>query len=94
MLKNSVPDCLKTLANIFSPFAPLYIVGGAVRNSLLNYPVSDFDITSDLLAEKVEEILDGSNFQIVASYKGRVRLLLSADNINLSTLHLGKIVTL
>ena len=69
MLKNSIPDCLKALASIFSPFAPLYIVGGAVRNSLLNYPVSDFDIASDLLAEKVEELLDGSNFQIVASYK-------------------------
>lgn len=68
-MKENIPKSLSKLADIFAPFAPLYVVGGAVRNSLLNFPINDFDITSPLQADKVEEILDGSEFQIVSSYK-------------------------
>lgn len=65
----NIPKELKELAEIFSPFAPLYMVGGGVRNSILNYEVTDYDIASALVAEKVEELLAGSKFQIVAMYK-------------------------
>lgn len=68
MLVN-IPDNLVELAKIFAKYTPLYVVGGAVRNSLLDYKINDYDITSDMLAEDVEKLLDGSNFQIVACYK-------------------------
>ena len=37
---------LKKLANIFAPLSPLYLVGGAVRNSLLGLTLGDYDIAS------------------------------------------------
>ena len=81
MLKSIIPESLFRLAEIFKPFAPLYIVGGAVRNSLLGYPVSDYDITSKLLPQKVEELLLGTNYKIVASYKRTGTLVIKVDNI-------------
>lgn len=81
MLKSIIPESLFRLAEIFKPFAPLYIVGGAVRNSLLGYPVSDYDITSKLLPQKVEELLLDTNYNIVASYKRTGTLVIKVDNI-------------
>lgn len=40
----------------------LYIVGGYVRNSLLNLPTSDIDITAPHTPEQVFELLKGSEF--------------------------------
>lgn len=51
---------LKRLANLFP--CPLYVVGGYIRNALLNIELEDIDICSSLKIEQVEELLKGSDF--------------------------------
>lgn len=52
------------LARIFEKYAPLYIVGGFVRNHFLNFCNTDTDICSALSVEKVFEILDSTEFLV------------------------------
>jgi len=60
-----VDNRLKELALLFKPYATLYAVGGFVRDSLLNIKSSDIDICSKLKAEKVKEILSGTDFIVL-----------------------------
>ena len=67
---------LKTLANIFAPLSPLYLVGGAVRNSLLGIESGDFDIASSSTASQVKSALSASEFEISAEYPRTGTLLI------------------
>ncbi len=58
----NVSENLKELAKIFG--GELYIVGGYVRNSLLNYPISDIDIAAKFSPGEVREMLKGSKFLV------------------------------
>lgn len=78
-MKELLPKCLIELAKLFAPFAKLYVVGGAVRNSLLNLPINDFDITSKLQIDTVQSLLNGSDFEIVAQYKRTGTLVIKCD---------------
>ncbi len=53
---------LKKLSKLFP--VKLYVVGGAVRDSLLNYELSDYDLSSSLMGEEVIELLKGSEFKV------------------------------
>lgn len=53
---------LEELKNIWK--GELYVVGGAVRDVLTGYKVSDTDLASPLKAEKVEKLLEGSPFTV------------------------------
>lgn len=77
----NIPKNLEELADIFFPFAPLYMVGGGVRNSLLNYKVTDYDIASALTVDRVEELLEGSKFEIIAKYKRTGTVVIKAYNL-------------
>ena len=57
-----VSQSLKELAAIFG--GELYIVGGYVRNSLLNFPTSDVDLAAKLSPEEVRERLSGTKFLV------------------------------
>ena len=70
---------LITLANIFAPLSPLYLVGGAVRNSLLGLESGDYDIASSLIASQVKELLEGSKFIITAEYSRTGTLLIKGE---------------
>lgn len=48
---------LKELAKLFAPYAPLYMVGGAVRDELLGVSGGDVDICSPLTVEEVKRVL-------------------------------------
>lgn len=53
---------LHTIASLFySHSAPVYLVGGAVRNMVLNLPVEDYDICGPLTPQEVESICNGSS---------------------------------
>lgn len=69
MNRSRLPQSLVELAQIFAPIAPLYVVGGAVRNALLGYPIEDFDLASAVPPEDVERLLEGSDFCVTARYK-------------------------
>lgn len=43
---------------------PLYMVGGAVRDAVLGYRVSDIDLASPLVAEEVVDLLKGTQFTV------------------------------
>lgn len=54
-----IPPFLSRLSQAFYAAGhPLYLVGGYVRNSLLNLPVSDLDITSSMPPDDAAQLLD------------------------------------
>lgn len=53
---------LKRLSELFP--TNLYIVGGATRDFLLGYKLSDFDLSSSLTGEEVIELLKGTEFTV------------------------------
>lgn len=48
-----------TIVSLLKDKAPLFVVGGAVRDELLSYPVSDFDLCGPLAPEELEKTLCG-----------------------------------
>ena len=70
---------LKKLANIFAPLSPLYLVGGAVRNSLLGLTLGDYDIASNCTIEEVRQMLDKSEFVVTAEYPRTGTLLIKGS---------------
>lgn len=57
-----ISNNLKILAKILK--TDLYIVGGYIRNSLLNLPNYDIDIASNLSIEQIFERLDGTIYNV------------------------------
>jgi len=57
---------LENLAKLFGEDR-LYIVGGYVRNMLMDVPASDIDIASPKRAEEVLELLSNSEFRVEPS---------------------------
>ena len=57
-----IPVALKRLAERFP--CPLYVVGGAVRDSLEGRELHDYDLTSALTADKVVELLSDGEYQV------------------------------
>lgn len=55
---------LYELAKIFHKSAPLYVVGGYVRDFLLGKISNDVDICASLSCENVQKLLQGSKFKI------------------------------
>ena len=55
-----IPDCAKKLAKFFPE--GLYVVGGYVRNKLLNLSGGDIDLASDVDIDEVVKRLEGSAF--------------------------------
>lgn len=80
-MKMKLSDNLVKLARIFEEHAPLYIVGGFVRNHFLNFCNTDIDICSALSVEKVFEILDGSEFlvKIKSAKMGTVEIVIGDE---------------
>lgn len=60
---------LLELAQIFEKRSKLYVVGGYIRDSLLNIKNYDIDLTSALLLGEVEELLQNTNFSIKITNK-------------------------
>ena len=76
-MKLNIPQSLKELAKYFSLAGnKLYIVGGFVRNSLLGFVETDFDICGPMKYEDVETMLQNSVFDV------------TLINKNLGTLHI------
>lgn len=47
----------------------LYLVGGCVRDSLLNNPIKDYDLATDAIPDVTESILKNSGFKTIATGK-------------------------
>lgn len=64
-MKINISDNLLELAQIFSNFGKLFIVGGYVRNSLLGFSETDIDICSKLTPDKISNLLKNTKFEIL-----------------------------
>lgn len=58
---------------------PLYLVGGAVRNSILGLPIGDLDTASANMPNDVVSRLHGTEFEILAEYPRTGTVLIGAD---------------
>lgn len=59
--------------------SPLYLVGGAVRNSILGLPLGDFDTASANLPSDVISRLSGTEFTVLAEYPRTGTVLIGSD---------------
>lgn len=58
---------------------PLYLVGGAVRNSILGLPLGDLDTASANMPNDVVSRLQGTEYEILAEYPRTGTVLIGAD---------------
>lgn len=58
---------------------PLYLVGGAVRNSILGLPLGDYDTASANLPNDVVSKLKGTEFTVLAEYPRTGTVLIASD---------------
>lgn len=64
----SVPKEIKQLHDLFSKRGfKLYIVGGAVRDTLLDKPIKDYDLATDAPPTKVEDMLKKANIKTIGT---------------------------
>lgn len=75
-----ISDNLKKLSKIFHKHSPLYVVGGYVRDFLLNKPSFDIDICSELSADETVNLLEGTEFKTIAVNKKIGTLLIVKDD--------------
>lgn len=59
--------------------SPLYLVGGAVRNSILGLPLGDYDTASANLPNDVVSKLKGTEFTVLAEYPRTGTVLIASD---------------
>ena len=77
MLKEELKAVLEELASLFDK--PLYMVGGAVRNILLNYAVDDIDLAAALPPDKVIAALRSTPFKVKVNSKKLFTLAIIKD---------------
>jgi tRNA nucleotidyltransferase/poly(A) polymerase len=64
----SVPNEIKQLHSLFQKNGnKLFIVGGAVRDTLLGKPIKDYDLATDLPAPEVAKLLDANNIRNIGT---------------------------
>ncbi|MEG1963490.1 MAG: HD domain-containing protein [Clostridia bacterium] len=74
-----VSDELNFLASLLPQ--PLYIVGGYVRNSLLNIEAGDVDLCSALTPQQVQTALEGSFFKLDTASSRLGTILIKGKNV-------------
>jgi len=70
----------RNLAALAALISPLYIVGGAVRDHLLGYSISDIDLTGTLSASQVLQALAGTAFSAKPNSLKLGTLSIAVDN--------------
>lgn len=62
-----------------------YVVGGCVRDSLLNIIPKDYDICSNALPEQVKEIFEDYNTILTGEKHGTVTVVIEGEQIEITT---------
>lgn len=78
--KIEVSPFLKDLALIIGRVAPLYIVGGYIRNSIMGIRCDDVDIASPIKPDMLIKLLNGSDYQIIPVNQKLGTLLVGRGN--------------
>ena len=83
-----VPEDIKAIKDVFVKNGhKLYIVGGAVRDSLLRKPIKDYDLATDALPEKVETMMNQAGFKTLPTGKafGIINVFTPTDEYEIAT---------
>jgi tRNA nucleotidyltransferase (CCA-adding enzyme) len=68
--KLTIPSDIQEIKNVFKKNGfKLYVVGGAVRDALLGRSPKDFDLATDALPDKVEEMMKEAGFRTLPTGK-------------------------
>ena len=84
---------LKKLFGLFEKEgAKLYVVGGAIRNSFVNRDVSDIDLVTNMLPEKMVEMFDKNKIKYddMGINFGTIRCLFADEKFEITTLRQDK----
>jgi tRNA nucleotidyltransferase/poly(A) polymerase len=65
-----IPQDIQQIQDVFKKNGyKLYVVGGAVRDALLGKTPKDYDLATDAVPDKVEEIMDKAGFRTLPTGK-------------------------
>lgn len=83
-----IPEDIITIKNIFKKNGyKLYIVGGAVRDTLQGKPIKDYDLATDAFPDDVEKIMQAANFKTLGTGKnfGVINVFTKDDEYEIAT---------
>ena len=84
----AIPSDIQQIKDVFKQNGfKLYVVGGAVRDTLLGRPPKDFDLATDAVPDKVEEIMAKANFKTIPTGKafGVINVFTSEGEYEIAT---------
>ena len=83
----NIPPSLQRFQQRIAAPTTLYLVGGGVRNALLNLPVHDYDLTGTLLPEELQSLAHQAGYDAVvrSSKMGTVEIKLEDKIIEYTT---------
>lgn len=84
----SVPEDIQNIKNIFTKNGfKLFLVGGCVRDAILNKDIKDYDLATDAIPDKVEEILNKANLRTLPTGKafGVINVFTDQDEYEVAT---------
>ena len=87
-IKIKMPTWVEYILNTLNEFGyESYIVGGSIRNSLLNIPVKDWDITTNALPEDIIDIFTSLGYKIIPTglKHGTVTIIIGTENFEVTT---------
>lgn len=87
-IKIKMPKWVEYILDTLNEFGyESYIVGGSIRNSLLNVPVKDWDITTNALPEEIIDIFTSLGYKIVPTglKHGTVTIVIGTENFEVTT---------
>lgn len=83
-----VPEDIVGIKNVFKKNGfKLFIVGGAVRDTIQNEPIKDYDLATDAFPDKVEEIMQAAGYRTLATGKqfGVINVFTKEDEYEIAT---------
>jgi tRNA nucleotidyltransferase/poly(A) polymerase len=83
-----VPNDIKNIHSIFSDNGfKLFIVGGSIRDALLGKTPKDWDLATDAIPDKVEEMMEKANLRTLATGKafGVINVFTDTDEFEIAT---------
>lgn len=83
-----IPEDIQTIKDIFKKNGyKLYVVGGAVRDAVLGKTPKDYDLATDALPDKVEEMMKGGGLKTLPTGKafGVINVFTDAGEYEIAT---------
>lgn len=83
-----IPNNVLVLNNIFTDNGyELYLVGGAVRDFLLDKPIKDYDLATNAVPDDIERILKASNIKTIGTGQkfGIINAFVEGDEFEIAT---------